>query len=183
MGVSTPPEPACGVVPHSGALDIYIAPPPLEAWGAFDDVESRPHNSAALPASRALCHGAVPGGDSPACAMRLDTSTSDHASSAPSRAYTSATVAWTACAQSCEGERFAAPRQTVSRRFRAPAFAGGTTGSGGTRNALGSAPGALQRPPRHLRHLRPLCCSVTPTSEIHPFLFFFLKERVRAQGW
>ena len=65
------------------------------------------------------------GGDSPACAMRLDTSTSDHASSAPSRAYTSATVAWTACAQSCEGERFAAPRQTVSRRFRAPAFAGG----------------------------------------------------------
>jgi len=34
VGVSTPPEPACGVVPHSGALDIYIAPPPLEAWGA-----------------------------------------------------------------------------------------------------------------------------------------------------
>ena len=42
-----------------------------------------------------------------------------------------------------------------------------TTGSGGTRNALGSTFGALQRPPRHLRHLRPLCRTVTPTSEKH----------------
>ena len=51
------------------------------------------------------------------------------------------------CAQSCEGERSAAPWQKISRRVRAPAFAGVTTGSGGTRNALGSTSGALQRPP------------------------------------
>ena len=40
VGVSTPPEPACGVVPHSGASDIYKAPPPLEAWGAVMSLRS-----------------------------------------------------------------------------------------------------------------------------------------------
>ena len=33
---------------------------------------------------------------------------------------------------------------------------GGKIGSGGTRDALGSTPGALQPPTRHLYHLRPL---------------------------
>ena len=112
---------------------------------------------------RRMATGAVPGGDSPACAMRLDTSTSDHASSAPSRAYTSATVAWTACAPILRRRAFrGTAAKNQSARVRAPAFAGVTTGSGGTRNALGTAPGALQRPQRHLYHLRPLGCTVTP---------------------
>ena len=82
----------------------------------------------------------------------------------PSEQPTSATVARTACAQPCEGERSAA-RQKISRRVRAPAFAGVTTGSGGTRNALGSTLGALQRPHATCYHLLPLCRSVTAPPE------------------
>ena len=81
-----------------------------------------------------------------------------------------ATVLRTACAQTCEGERSAA-RQKISRRVRAPAFAGVTTGSGGTRDAPGSTLGALQRPHATCYHLRPLCRSVTPPPEkVVPFI-------------
>ena len=54
------------------------------------------------------------------------------------------------------------PRQKVSRRVgvRAPAFARATTGSRGTRNALGSTSGALQRPHATSSHLRPLGCTL-----------------------
>ena len=111
----------------------------------------------ALPASRATGHRRRAWRRSPACAMRHEMSASEHASSVRPRSTTSATVAWTACAQSCEGERSAAPRRKISWRVRAPAFAGVTTGSGGTRNALGSTLGALQRPHATCYHLRPLC--------------------------
>ena len=41
VGVSTPPEPACGVVPHSAPWIFDIAPPPLEAWGAVKACAAR----------------------------------------------------------------------------------------------------------------------------------------------
>ena len=41
VGVSTPPEPACGVVPHSARWIFDIAPPPLEAWDAVKACAAR----------------------------------------------------------------------------------------------------------------------------------------------
>ena len=74
-------------------------------------------------------------------------------------------VVRTAARQSCERERFAARRQKISRRVRAPAFAGATTGLRGARNALGTPPGALQRPHATCYHLRPLALPLTPPSD------------------
>ena len=109
----------------------------------------------------------MPGGLPPVCSMRHAVSTSERASSARPRRATSATVAQTAARQSCEGERSAAPRQNISRRVRAPAFAVDTTDLRGAWNALGATPEALQRPHATSDHFLTTCKSLTPTPEKH----------------
>ena len=56
--------------------------------------------------------------------------------------------------QSCERERFAAPRQKVSPRVRAPAFAGATTGL--TKNKREGPGTRLARLPKPYSALTPL---------------------------
>ena len=56
-------------------------------------------------------------------------------------------------------------RQNISRRFRAPVFAGVTGGVRGASNSRGTSPDALLRPAATCDHLRPLSLPVTPSPE------------------